>query len=155
MEKALEILKHIEELYVAEPDLNKFERIAQKNPERVAAWDEAFKDYDLSDVLVAIDEFAGTIHIEDTYEPIVLDKQLATIIDTVTHLDISQIDKKIETLQDLWDVTGIGERDLAPLYDRGVAVNFAYVVYALVTDDGYAFVTDDGYTLTNSDGGWL
>ena len=57
MEKALEILKHIEEFYVAEPDLNKFERIAQKNPERVAAWDEAFKDYDLSDVLTAIDEF--------------------------------------------------------------------------------------------------
>ena len=57
MEKALEILKHIEELYVAEPDLDKFERIAQKNPERVAAWDEAFKAYDLSDVLVAIDEF--------------------------------------------------------------------------------------------------
>lgn len=57
MEKALEILKHIEELYVAEPDLNKFERMAQKNPERVKAWDDAFKDYDLSDVLCAIDEY--------------------------------------------------------------------------------------------------
>ena len=105
--------------------------------------------------LVAIDEFAGTIHIEDTYEPIVLDKQLATIIDRVVELDISQIDVKIETLQDLWNVTGICERDLAPLYDRGVAVNFAYTVYALITDDGFAFVTDDGYTLTNSDGGYF
>ena len=57
MEKALEILKHIEELYVAEPDLDKFERVAQKNPERVAAWDDAFKEYDLVDVLNAIDEF--------------------------------------------------------------------------------------------------
>ena len=105
--------------------------------------------------LVAIDEFAGTIHIEDTYEPIVLDKQLATIIDRVVELDISQIDVKIETLQDLWNVAGICERDLAPLYDRGVAVNFAYTVYALITDDGFAFVTDDGYTLTNSDGGYF
>ena len=105
--------------------------------------------------LVAIDEFAGTIHIEDTYEPVVLDKQLATIIDRVVELDISQIDVKIETLQDLWNVTGICERDLAPLYDRGVSVQFAYTVYALITDDGYAFVTDDGYTLTNSDGGYF
>ena len=107
--------------------------------------------------LVAIDEFAGTIHIEDTYEPIVLDKQLATIIDTVTELDISQIDVKIETLQDLWNVTGICERDLTPLYDRGVSVQFSYAVYALVDDSGdYCVVSDDGqYVILNSDGGYF
>ncbi len=57
MEKALEILKHIEELYVAEPDLAKIERMAENNPERVGAWEEAFAPYDLADILAAIDDF--------------------------------------------------------------------------------------------------
>lgn len=57
MEKALEILKHIEELYVVEPDFGKIERMAKKNPERVKAWQDAFDDYDVTDVLLAIDNF--------------------------------------------------------------------------------------------------
>lgn len=57
MEKALEILKHIEELYVVEPDFGKIERMAQNNPERVKAWQDAFDDYDVTDVLLAIDNF--------------------------------------------------------------------------------------------------
>lgn len=57
MEKALEILKHIEELYVAEPDFAKIERMAKNNPERVSAWEEAFAEYDLTDILLAIDDF--------------------------------------------------------------------------------------------------
>lgn len=57
MEKALEILKHIEELYTAEPDFAKLDRMVEQNPERVAAWAEAFRNYDLSDVLAAIDDF--------------------------------------------------------------------------------------------------
>lgn len=57
MEKALEILKHIEELYVEQPDFAKLEKMAQNNPERVAAWDDAFRDFDLVDVLNAIDEY--------------------------------------------------------------------------------------------------
>ena len=57
MEKALEILKHIEELYVAEPNLAKLEKMACNNPERVQAWEDAFREYDLSDVLDAIDNY--------------------------------------------------------------------------------------------------
>lgn len=104
--------------------------------------------------LVALDEFAGTIHVEDVYEPIILTREIASIVDTVSELTIADYNVKVETLQDLWNVLGIGQKDLATLYDRNVSVQFAYVVYALVTDDGYAFVTDDGYTLTNSDGGY-
>lgn len=57
MEKTLEILKHIEELYVEDPDFSKIEKMAYANPERVNAWVEAFKNYDLSDVLTAVDEY--------------------------------------------------------------------------------------------------
>lgn len=57
MEKALEILYHIEELYSEKPDREVLEKKAAQNPERVQAWEDAFKDYDLSDVLDAIDDF--------------------------------------------------------------------------------------------------
>lgn len=57
MEKALEILKHIEELYANDPDTAKIEKMAIKNPERVGMWEQAFKDYDLTDVLLAIDKY--------------------------------------------------------------------------------------------------
>lgn len=57
MEKALEILKHIEELYVVEPDFAKIERMAVNNPERLNAWQEAFAEYDLADILSATDDF--------------------------------------------------------------------------------------------------
>lgn len=57
MEKALEILYHIEELYTENPDREKLNRLAEQNPERVQAWTDAFAEYDLSDVLMAIDDF--------------------------------------------------------------------------------------------------
>ena len=57
MKKALEILKHIESLYVEQPDFSKIEKMARNNPERVQAWRDAFNNYNLSDVLNAIDEF--------------------------------------------------------------------------------------------------
>lgn len=57
MEKALEILKHIEELYAADPDIAKVEKMASKNPERVGMWEQAFKDYDLTDVFLTIDKY--------------------------------------------------------------------------------------------------
>lgn len=58
MEKAYEILKHIEELYskenVTEENIRKE---LNKNPEVVNAWREAFELYDLTDIFKAIDEF--------------------------------------------------------------------------------------------------
>lgn len=57
MEKELEILKHINELYVGDTTDEEIIRFAEKNTEKVAAWDAAFKAYDLSDVLTAIDEY--------------------------------------------------------------------------------------------------
>ena len=55
--KALDILRHIEELYVAEPDFDKIDRMPESNPERVEAYEKAFADYDLVYFLVTLDAF--------------------------------------------------------------------------------------------------
>ena len=57
MEKAQEILFHIEELYTENPSEDKIIRQCEENPVRYQAWVDAFKDYDLADVLTAIDEY--------------------------------------------------------------------------------------------------
>lgn len=57
MEKAQEIIYHIDELYGEKPSQYKVEQMAKANPVRYQAWVDAFKDYDLSDVLLAIDEY--------------------------------------------------------------------------------------------------
>lgn len=57
MEKELEILKHINELYVGDTTDEEIIRFAEKNTEKVAAWKAAFIEYDLSDVLQAVDEY--------------------------------------------------------------------------------------------------
>ena len=57
MENAQEILFHIDELYTENPSEEKIIRACQENPVRYQAWVDAFKDYDLSDVLMAIDEY--------------------------------------------------------------------------------------------------
>lgn len=57
MEKAQEILFHIDELYTENPSEEKIIRACEANPTRYQAWVDAFKDYDLSDVLQAIDEY--------------------------------------------------------------------------------------------------
>lgn len=57
MEKAQEILYHIDELYTENPSEEKIIRQSAENPIRYQAWVDAFKEYDLSDVLLAIDHF--------------------------------------------------------------------------------------------------
>lgn len=57
MEKAQEILFHLDELYTENPSEEKVIRQCEENPVRYQAWVDAFKDYDLSDVLMAIDEY--------------------------------------------------------------------------------------------------
>lgn len=57
MQQAQEILKHIDELYLQKVDLQKIENMPETNPIQYQAWVDAFKDYDLSDVLLAIDEY--------------------------------------------------------------------------------------------------
>lgn len=57
MEKELEILKHINELYVGDTTDEEIIRFAEKNTEKVAAWKAAFVKYDLVDVLQAVDEY--------------------------------------------------------------------------------------------------
>lgn len=57
MEKAQEILYHIDELYTQKPSEEAVLRHCEENPTRYQAWVDAFKDYDLSDVLEAIDSF--------------------------------------------------------------------------------------------------
>lgn len=57
MEKALEIIQHIEKLYSKDYDENYATKLLSKNPDMVEAWSDAFKDYDLTDVLCAIDEY--------------------------------------------------------------------------------------------------
>lgn len=58
MEKAYEILKHIEDLY-SKYDVtdNSVINSMKKKPEVVNAWREAFEPYDLNDVFKVIDEF--------------------------------------------------------------------------------------------------
>lgn len=57
MEKELEILKHINELYVGDTTDEEIIRFAEKNTEKVAAWKAAFAKYDLADVLQVVDEY--------------------------------------------------------------------------------------------------
>lgn len=57
MDKIQEILYHIEELYSEKPSQFKIEQMCKSNPVKYQAWVDAFKDYDLSDVLTAIDEY--------------------------------------------------------------------------------------------------
>lgn len=57
MEKELEILKHINELYVGDTADEEIIRFAEKNTEKVAAWKAAFAKYDLADVLQVVDEY--------------------------------------------------------------------------------------------------
>lgn len=57
MEKELEILKHINELYVGDTTDEEIIRFAEKNTEKVAAWKAAFAKYDLVDVLQVVDEY--------------------------------------------------------------------------------------------------
>lgn len=106
--------------------------------------------------LVALDDFAGTIHVEDHYEPVVLNRKIARIVDVISELTIADYNVKVETLSDLWNLAGLGEKDLAPLYDRNVAIEFAYVVYALCDDLGTFAVCDDtgDFVIVNSDGGY-
>lgn len=57
MEKGMEILQHMEKLYAKDYDENYAVNIAKKNPDMVAAWNKAFCEYDLADVLTAIDKY--------------------------------------------------------------------------------------------------
>lgn len=57
MEKHLEIYKRIEELYHADTTDEAIEKYALQNQEKMALWKKAFDEYDLSDVLQAIDEY--------------------------------------------------------------------------------------------------
>lgn len=57
MDKIQEILYHIDELYSEKPSQFKIEQMCKSNPVKYQAWVDAFKDYDLSDVLTAIDEY--------------------------------------------------------------------------------------------------
>lgn len=57
MEKTQQILFHIDELYTDSASELKTIRQSKENPARYQAWVDAFKDYDLSDILQAIDNF--------------------------------------------------------------------------------------------------
>lgn len=57
MKKELEIIKHVIELYTGDITEAAMANYELKNGERVKMYAEAFRDYDLSDVLQAIDEF--------------------------------------------------------------------------------------------------
>lgn len=57
MDKAQQILFHLDELYAEEAKEEKILRACEINPAKYGAWRDAFDEYDLSDVLFAIDEF--------------------------------------------------------------------------------------------------
>lgn len=57
MDKTQQILFHLDELYTEEANEERILRACEKNPAKYGAWRDAFEEYDLSDVLFAIDEF--------------------------------------------------------------------------------------------------
>lgn len=57
MEKAQEILFHLDELYNETPSEFRITQACKANPARYQMWVDAFKDYDLTDVLISIDEY--------------------------------------------------------------------------------------------------
>ena len=105
--------------------------------------------------LVAVDEFSGTIRVEDEYAPLVFSRQPATIVDTVKNLDISAIDTSLAQT-DFIDLSNVGNKNLATIYSHDVSIDFAYIVYALCDDLGdFALCDDSGeFVIVNSDGGY-
>ena len=57
MDKTQQILFHLDELYTEEANEERILRACEKNPAKYGAWKDAFEEYDLADVLTAIDEF--------------------------------------------------------------------------------------------------
>lgn len=57
MQKSLEILKHIHELYNGDVTDEAMLMFAEKNQEKVNAWQEAFQNYALEDVLQMVDRY--------------------------------------------------------------------------------------------------
>lgn len=57
MQKSLEILKHIHELYNGDVTDEAMLMFAEKNQEKVNAWQEAFRNYALEDVLQMVDRY--------------------------------------------------------------------------------------------------
>lgn len=57
MDKTQHILFHLAELYTQEPSEEKVIKACEINPTMYEMWSDAFKDYDLPDVLTAIDNF--------------------------------------------------------------------------------------------------
>ena len=105
--------------------------------------------------LVAVDEFAGTIRVEDEYTPLVFSRQPATIADTVKNLDISALDISL-TQTDFINSSNVGDKNLATIYSHDVSIDFAYIVYALCDDSGDFVLCDDSgeFVIVNSDGGY-
>jgi hypothetical protein len=105
--------------------------------------------------LVAVDEFSGTIRIEDEYVPLVFSRQPATIVDDVKNLDISALDTSL-TQTDFIDSSNVGDKNLATIYSHDVSIDFAYIVYALCDDSGDFVLCDDSgeFVIVNSDGGY-
>lgn len=105
--------------------------------------------------LVAVDEFAGTIRVEDTYTPLELNRAVVTVVDTVNHLDINALDQNLQP-SDNYNPSGTGDKDLATVYCQDMDIELAYIVYALCDDSGdFALCDDSGdFVIVNSDGGF-
>ena len=123
MEKALEILKHIDELYVEQPDFSKLEKMAQNNPERVQAWEDAFKAYDLTDVLNAVDEFWNYKSSKSKPSVHQLRAMLTTKKDVVATNGEATREEKFVDYASLYmarDIKLGTNRHLLPIYQRAV-----------------------------------
>ena len=105
--------------------------------------------------LVAVDEFAGTIRVEDTYTPLELNRAVVTVVDTVNNLDINALDQDFQPV-DNYNLSGTGDKDLATIYCQDMNIELAYIVYALCDDSGdFALCDDNGdFVIVNSDGGF-
>lgn len=57
MEKGMEILQHLERLYNRNYKKDYVSKLAETNPELILSWEKSFQNYDLADVINAIDEY--------------------------------------------------------------------------------------------------
>lgn len=123
MEKALEIIQHIEKLYSKDYDDDYAMKLLSKNPDMVEAWEEAFKSYDLVDVLNAIDEYWNFKSSKSKPSVTHIKAMLATKKDIITSIPSEESEEKYTDYATAYmarDIKLGTNRHLLPVYQKAV-----------------------------------
>lgn len=94
MEKLIEILKHIEDLYGKEEfSREKIKQSIEKNKERAELWKSKLYKYEIYDIIQAIDEYWNYKDNKERPRP----SHIEAILNTKKNCDIVRIEKNEET----------------------------------------------------------